>query len=103
MWWRGRTPGLMTFAALGCLLVLAGLAVLGRLGPVYRAWMGLAEVLSKVTTPIFMGIVYFLVLTPLGLILRLAGKHPLGRPDPSESVWVARDAGERRSDLLRQF
>ena len=38
---------------------LAGLLVPARLGPVYRAWMGLALRISKVTTPIFMGVTYF--------------------------------------------
>lgn len=103
MWWRGRMPGLITFATLGSLLVLAGLAVPGRLGPVYRGWMGLAGLMSKVTTPIFMGIVYLLVLTPLGFVLRLTGRYPLGRPDPTKSVWVVREPGQRRGDLQRQF
>ncbi len=62
---------------LGAVLVLAGLLVPTLLGPVNRAWMGLAHLISKVTTPIFMGIVYFLVLTPIGLGMRLFGRRPL--------------------------
>jgi hypothetical protein len=103
MWWRGRVPGEVAFGILGGLLVLAGLAAPARLGPVYRVWMGLAGLLSKVTTPIFMGVVYFLVLTPVALVLRLLGKHPLGSPGRAESIWVGREPGQRRSDLLRQF
>ncbi len=75
----------------------------GRLGPVYRRWMGLAMLLSKVTTPIFMGIVYFFVVTPIGLLLRLMGRRPLARPSPTGSLWVLRESGKRQSDLLRQF
>jgi hypothetical protein len=103
MWWRGRTPGLVAFGVLGTLLLLAGLAIPGRLGPIYRAWMGFAALLSKVTTPIFMGIVYFLILTPVGIVLRLMGRNPLSQRRPDESVWVDREANQRRSDLLRQF
>jgi len=103
MWWRGRTAGLIAFGTVGALLLIAGLAVPGRLGPVYRAWMGVALLLSKVTTPIFMGVVYFLVLTPTGFVLRLLGRHPLGGPDRADSAWVRRPPGQRRSDLLRQF
>jgi hypothetical protein len=103
MWWRGRTAGPIAFGTVGALLLIAGLAVPGRLGPVHRAWMGVALLLSKVTTPIFMGVVYFLVLTPTGFVLRLLGRHPLGAPDRTESVWVRRAQGQRRSDLLRQF
>ena len=52
--------------ALGGALALAGLAIPGRLGPAYRGWMALARTISKVTTPVFMGAIYFLVLTPTG-------------------------------------
>ena len=103
MWWRGRMPGVVVFGSLGGFLLLAGLTVPGRLGPVYRAWMGLAALLSKVTTPIFMGVVYFVVLTPVGYALRLLGKKPLGPPGGTGSVWTERPQGQRGSDLLRQF
>jgi Saxitoxin biosynthesis operon protein SxtJ len=78
IWWRGKHPGLVPyFGGLGGLLVIAGLAIPTALGPVNRAWMGLAHLLSKVTTPIFMGVVYFVVLTPISLAVRLLGKNPL--------------------------
>ena len=102
-WWRGRLPGLVIFGTLGSVLALAGLMVPGKLGLVYRGWMGLATLLSKVTTPIFMGVVYFLVLTPVGLLLRVAGRRPLSRQGPTGTAWVARKPGERRGDLQHQF
>ncbi len=95
--------GAVAFGILGGLLIIAALALPGRLGPVYRGWMGLALLLSKVTTPIFMGIVYLLVLTPIGLVLRLVGRRPLAQPSPTGSLWVRREPGKRQSDLLRQF
>src|SRR5258707_6130820 len=39
----------------GGTLVIAALLVPTWLGPIERAWMGLAHLISKVTTPIFMG------------------------------------------------
>jgi hypothetical protein len=50
-----------------------------------------------------MGIVYFLVITPIGLLLRLAGRRPLPKPRSAGSLWVRREPGNRQSDLLRQF
>lgn len=73
----------------GGLLLLAGLAIPGSLGPLYRAWMGLALLLSKVTTPIFMGVIYFLVITPMGLFMRMIGRSPL----PKGGKWHSRLAG----------
>jgi len=104
LWWRGRHSAALVFMALGTLLVLAGLVVPARLGPIYRAWMGFALLLSRVTTPVFMGIVYFLVLTPTGGIMRLFGKNPIRRPLSEGSFWIRRPAGDgQRGTMKHQF
>jgi hypothetical protein len=101
LWWRGReTPAGVTATAAAA-FAIAGLLVPGRLGPVQRAWMGLAHAISKVTTPIFMGVVYFLVITPIGMVRRLVGGNPL-EVHRGRSGWVDRQA-EPRGDLTRQF
>lgn len=101
--WRGHDTVPYVLWALGGVLVAGGAFVPGSMGPLYRAWMGLARVLSKVTTPIFMGIVYFLVLGPIGLIRRLFGKNSLVRAR-GPSFWITRPEGDgRRGDLKRQF
>lgn len=100
---RGHAAAATGAAGLGAALVLGGLAVPGRLGPVYRGWMKLAEVLSRVTTPIFMGLLYFLLLTPAGLLGRLAGHRPLSPPAGSSTCWRRRAEGERRGAMNHQF
>jgi hypothetical protein len=49
-----------------------------------------------------MGIIFFLVITPFGLVARAVGHRPL-RPLDSDSLWRPRKEGDRRSDLQRQF
>jgi hypothetical protein len=102
VWWRGRMGAVYVLGSLGTLLVLAGLIIPARLGPVNRAWMGLAHLLSKVTTPIFMGIVYFVVLTPTGVIMRLLGRNPMKAKATEQGFWYRHNA-EDHSDLKRQF
>ena len=97
---RAAAPVVLT---LGAALALAGLLAPARLGPLHRAWMSLAHAISRVTTPILMGAIYFLVLTPLGAAMRLFGRRPLARPKDAESFWVHRAPGERKSELDRQF
>jgi len=63
--------------------------------------MGLAHAISRVTTPVFMGVMYFAVLTPVGLLRRTFGRSPLQRDRHSTTFWVER--APRRSDLERQF
>lgn len=103
-WWRGQGTVAVVLAAVAGLLLLAGLLVPGRLGPVHRAWMGFALLLSKVTTPIFLGIVFFFVITPLGLAMRIFGRNPVVRKESDGSFWVTRPGGpDRHSDFRRQF
>lgn len=102
-YWRGRTVSAVVFGALGVALVAAGLVAPARLRPVYRAWMSVALAMSKVTTPLFMTVVYIAVLTPLGLAMRLARRRPLARTREAATYWVDRPPGARRSDLRRQF
>ncbi len=103
LWWRERLTAAVAVAALGTLLVLGGITIPDRLGPVYAAWMRLAQLLSRITTPAFMGLVYFAVLMPVGLVMRAVGRNPLRKQPSASSFWVDREAGHRRGDLERQF
>jgi hypothetical protein len=104
VWWRGKAGMAPWLGGLGGLLVLAGLVIPRQLGPVYRAWMGLALVLSKVTTPIFMGIVFFLVITPVGLLMRALGKRPLEHVGENGGRWMSRSRESGASTgMERQF
>lgn len=103
--WRAGTPlhaAVITLAALGAALVITGAVLPVALGPVYTVWMRLAILLSRVTTPILMGAIYFLLLTPLGLFMRVVGRDPL-RSRVRVSGWVQRAPGQRASALERQF
>jgi hypothetical protein len=103
MLWRHKPIRAEVVLSVGGALVLAGLVMPTRLGPVERAWMGLAHLLSKVTTPIFMSAVYFLVLTPMGVIRRIvSGNAMLNRPRGS-SRWVAHDVPPDPARMERQF
>jgi vacuolar-type H+-ATPase subunit I/STV1 len=102
--WRGKQRTSMVLLSLGGVLVVAALVVPTLLGPVEKAWMGLAHLISKVTTPIFMSIVYFVVMTPIGFLRRMsAGK--MGAPKSSSvSNWDAHTpAVVRRESMERQF
>ena len=103
LYWRGFPTGSIVAASLGILLLIAGMLAPAHLGPVFRAWMKLALLISKVTTPLFMAVVYFLVLTPIGLIMRVFAHRPLVSAGKGGTHWVTRGESARRSDLERQF
>jgi hypothetical protein len=100
--WRGHPVTWMVLGTLGIVALISALLVPSRLGPVERAWMALALLISKVTTPIFMGVVYYLVLTPIGVVRRRMSSSGLQHRVGADGYWADR-RGTPRSTLTRQF
>ncbi len=101
--WRGHPLTTRVLASIGGLLVVGAVVWPSGLLPVERAWMRLAHLLSRVTTPIVMGVLFFVIITPVGLIRRVFGRHGLPRGKSGVSMWHVRPDGSRRGDLTRQF
>ena len=100
--WRGHPTTFMVLASLAGVLIAGGLVIPKFLGPVERAWMRFALLLSKITTPIFMGIIYYLVLTPTGLLRRAFAGSALVHKASASGFWADR-SNAPRSTLTRQF
>ena len=60
-------------------LVLWALLLPMSLQPVYRGWMRFGLFMSSITTPLILGIVFFVIITPMALILTLRKWDPLAR------------------------
>jgi len=58
-----------------------------------NVWIKLGEYLGHIISPIVMGIVFFLVITPIGLVLKLIGKDLLRLKfdKKNNSYWIKRD------------
>ena len=99
-WWlyRGKFSSASHITLpLGSLLILLGLLWPKALVWPNRGWMLLAEGLSFVTTRIILGIVFFLLITPIGVVKRLSGWDPLSRRSArGESYW--KPYSERQRD-----
>ena len=104
LWWRGRPVTAELFFALGMLLGTLGLIAPGVLHPVQRVWMAGAVLMSKVTTPVFLGLVYFGVMTPIGIVRRVFGDNPLKHRGADGSSWVNRKrGGPEQTTMEHQF
>jgi len=88
--WRGHPTSFAVFGALGLGLIVAGLVIPTALGPVERAWMAAAKAISRITTPIVMGVLYFVVLTPIALVRRAFGGNALVRHAGPLGFWTDR-------------
>ena len=100
--WRGHRLSFAILGAISVALLLSGVVIPTKLRPVERAWMAFAHALSKVTTPIFMGVVYFVVLTPIAYLRRLMGGSALVHRSGPHGFWLDRSQ-DPRSTLTRQF
>jgi ABC-type Fe3+ transport system permease subunit len=93
--WKVAGPVLL---ATGSILALLGLVFPRALVIPNRLWMKLAMLLSLVTTPIILGLVYFLVFMPIGVVRRMTGWDPLRRRAPAApSYWVPYNSRQQDS------
>jgi len=105
-WWRGKAffPYVLI---LGVSLVVFGLIWPKLLKQVYVIWMSLALVLGLIVSTALLTILFYLVVTPVGLVARLSGKDFLSQKlDPNaNSYWIARDRSipRRMNDYEQQF
>jgi hypothetical protein len=96
-WWACAVAGVFLVIALARPALLA---VLNRM------WMKLGILLGKIVSPVALGLLFFLILTPLGAIMRLVGKDPLRlKFDPSaSSYWIRREPpGPPPDSMTNQF
>lgn len=102
MVWRGAPAYVWWLAASGVTL-LATLAWPALLTPFNRAWMKLAEVLHRIVSPLVLGLLFYAVITPIGLAKRLTGWNPMRRGFDSKlpSYWIPREPPGPASDSLK--
>ena len=60
-------------------LIVPALVIPRSLAWVYGRWMALGHILGWINTRIILGLVFYLVVTPTGMIRRLLGKDPMGK------------------------
>jgi hypothetical protein len=91
-WWRGHELPPRVLWTLAGLLIVPGLIAPSILGPVQRGWMAFAMVLGHINTRIILTALYYLVMTPVGLVMRLF-RDPLDRSlkDTRDSQWIRRE------------
>ncbi len=81
----------------------AGLLVPSVLRPLNIVWFQLGRLMGRVVNPVVMGAVFFLGMTPIGIILRLCGKDLLSLKLDSKaaSYWIARDSAAPASQTMK--
>lgn len=88
----------------GALLIPLGLIAPTVLAPLFKIWMKVGHVMGWVNTRIILGILYFGLITPMGVVMRLFGWDSMRRAfsPNAESYRVVRHA-RQRNHMTRQF
>ena len=78
--------------SIALIFLVLGLLNSKILSPLNKAWIKFGEILGRVIAPIVMAIVYFLILTPISLLVRLFGKDLIGMKFSNDikSYWIKR-------------
>ncbi|MEM7376410.1 MAG: SxtJ family membrane protein [Pseudomonadota bacterium] len=91
-------------AAIGAssVLLMCTLAKPDLLWPLNRVWMRFGLLLGAIVSPIVLGIVFFVLFTPVALVMRVAGRDELRqRPRRLASYWKPREVDADRPDAFK--
>ena len=92
--------------AAGAAFLILALMRPSLLAPLNRLWLGLGAILHRVVNPLVMGLMFFAVITPTALILKLIGKDLLRRrfSPGTQSYWIPRQPpGPEPQSMRNQF
>jgi hypothetical protein len=90
--WKGRhVEANAAWLAAGAVVGLLTFVAPAVLAPFNRAWLRLGELMSKVVSPVVLGVLFFGILTPVALLGRLFGRDELRLKRPNlPSYWIDR-------------
>ncbi len=89
-------------AIISLIFIVLGLLNSKILSPLNKLWFKFGIFLGKMISPLIMGIIFFLVVTPIGLVMRIFGKDLLRlKKDNSNTYWINRP--NSKSNLKNQF
>ena len=72
------------------------------LTPLNKIWFKFGIILGKIISPVIMAIIFFLVVTPTGLIMRILGKDLLNlKKTNKDTYWIVKD--NTNNNLKNQF
>jgi len=91
--------------ACAAVLLLVLLVAPRLLGPANNAWLAFGLLLNRIISPIVLGLMFFLVLTPIALLRRATSRNSIPmKPDPAvDSYWSLRSESDIPSSMKNQF
>ena len=90
------------FIGISIIFLILGLMNSKILTPLNKIWVKFGELIGKIVAPLVMALIFFIILTPIGLFLRLIGKDLLNvKLNNNKTYWIKRD--KKPGSMKRQF
>lgn len=87
----GKSVAIQAFLVLAAAFLAFTLFMPIALRPLNKAWYKLGLLMGRVVSPIVLGILFFILITPIAIVMRLAGRDPLKlRKQDVQSHWIDR-------------
>jgi hypothetical protein len=105
LWYLGKVS-FIYFSIIGGLFVILAFIAIPVLRPFHKLWMMLALMMGFVMSRVILTLLFYIVLTPVGLIAKLVGKKfmPLGFDKNAVTYWEKRgNSVNKKIDYERQF
>ncbi|MEM7401004.1 MAG: SxtJ family membrane protein [Pseudomonadota bacterium] len=84
--------------------IVWGLLIPKTLNPIYKIWMRFGLIMGKITTPLILGILFFLIMTPMGILVRLFKEDPMARKlDLDKETYRVVKEDNETTDFERPF
>ena len=102
--YRGRDTAIWILGSLSVALIAAGLFLPAAARAFHVVWMRMAHALGWVNSRILLALLFYLVMTPIGLVQRLAGRDALRRRSgESASYWIPRSSPKQSKDQFERL
>ena len=90
LWYHeGKPVAIQAFFVLAVAFFAFALFMPIVLRPFNKAWYQLGLLMGRVVSPIVLGILFFILITPIAIVMRLAGRDPLKlRKQDVQSHWI---------------
>ncbi len=105
LWWLGKNS-FIYFSAVGGIFIILSYIAVPVLKPFHKFWIGLSLVLGFIMSRVILTILFYFVVTPIGLLAKLVGKKfmPLGFDKNATTYWEKREKTvKEKLDYERQF
>ena len=91
------------FSVTSLIFLILGLLNSKLLSPLNKIWIKFGEILGVIIAPIIMALVYFVILTPVSLVVRVFGKDILGLKfiNKQQTYWINRK--KNMGSMRKQF